>query len=1100
MLSSLHARSRVIISWSCLLFLVCSNIPQVATAQSPGDDSVIRKLVEEFFGRYQKSDLDGLISLWSEKSPDVITRRHEFQQTFARTKIRLRKLTIGKTDVNKDKATIRVAVEIEAEDIKSGKAADGFGIINRTFHLLREGEVWKVWQYVASEQELATVLLAAKTDEERKGLLAAEKELVTVELVRALLSEGRRLHTQGAYSVALDSYGLALSLAESLRDLSGAANAIRGMANAHFLQGNYKQALEDYQKSLRIYEEIGDKQGIAATLNNIGNVYTSQGAYTPALEHYQKSMKIREEIGDKQGIASTLNNIGLVYFSQGHYTQALEHYQKGLKCAEEVGLKQGIASALTNIGNVRNSQGNYRQALEVYQKSLKIQEAMGDRQGIAATLGNIGLVHYLQGNYRQALERHQRSLKIKKEIGDKQGIANTLGNIGLAHDSQGSYTQALQHYRESLKIKEEIGDKRGIANMSNSIGNVNSSQGNYTQALEWHQRSLKINQEVGDKRGIADTLADIALVHNSRGNSLQALEHHQKSLRIREEIGDKQGIAATLSNIGKAHYSQGHYALAEKAFADAIALVEELRGRVAGDEQQQQQYFQTKLSPYLQMISLLLDGKKHVEAFSYTERVKSRALLDTLQSGRIDVTKAMTDDEQAEERRLKTELVLRNTQIYREHLRKKPDKALLIDLEARRTKARIDYEGFQIDLYAAHPELKIQRGEMQPISIAEAGELIPNGGTAILEYVVTEDNTYLFVLTKEQSRINAESSADVPILNVYTIKEKQKNLADRVRRLHSRLAQKDVEYSEAARRLHDLLVRPARVHLRNKTNLIIVPDGVLWQVPFQTLQPSVNRFLIEDHTISYAPSLTVLREMMNLKQKRQAASAGLSTLLAFGNPDLGPEAKATLRALYTDVLANERLLPLPQTEKLVNTLRQLYGSERSKIYIGAEAREDRVKKEAGSCRILQFATHGIADNTNPMYSRLVMSQSGVDDQEDGMLEAWEIMNLDLNAEMGVLSACETAQGRVAGGEGMIGLAWAFFVAGCPTTIVSQWPVEASSTTELMIEFHKTLKPTMEGRIPPMSKAEALQAAMLKLRKSYRHPFYWAPFVVIGDAR
>jgi CHAT domain-containing protein len=298
------------------------------------------------------------------------------------------------------------------------------------------------------------------------------------------------------------------------------------------------------------------------------------------------------------------------------------------------------------------------------------------------------------------------------------------------------------------------------------------------------------------------------------------------------------------------------------------------------------------------------------------------------------------------------------------------------------------------------------------------------------------------------------------------------------------------------------LVGPARSDLKNKTNLIVVPDGVLWQVPFQALQPSLNRFLIQDYTISYAPSLTVLRETMNVEQRRKPAARELSTLLAFGNPDVAPTTAANLHAVYQGVLADEKLTPLPQTENLVKTLSRLYGPGRSKVYIRAEAREDRAKKEAGACRILQFATHGILDNTNPMYSQLVMSQSGVDEHEDGMLEAWEIMKLDLKAEIVVLSACDTAQGRVAGGEGMIGLAWAFFVAGCPTTVVSQWSVEVNSATELMVEFHKGLKPGIEGRSSNVSKAGALRAAVLKLMKNphYRHPFYWAPFVVIGDGR
>ena len=162
------------------------------------------------------------------------------------------------------------------------------------------------------------------------------------------------------------------------------------------------------------------------------------------------------------------------------------------------------------------------------------------------------------------------------------------------------------------------------------------------------------------------------------------------------------------------------------------------------------------------------------------------------------------------------------------------------------------------------------------------------------------------------------------------------------------------------------------------------------------------------------------------------------------------------------------------------------------MYVGVEASEERAKAEADGSRILHFATHGIVNEASPMYSQLVLSTLG--DKEDGLLEAWEILNLDLNADLVVLSACETARGRVGAGEGMVGISWAFFVAGSPTTVVSQWKVESASTTELMLSFHRNL---MKGD----SKAQALRSAALKLLgdSRYRHPFYWAGFVVIGDA-
>jgi CHAT domain-containing protein len=198
---------------------------------------------------------------------------------------------------------------------------------------------------------------------------------------------------------------------------------------------------------------------------------------------------------------------------------------------------------------------------------------------------------------------------------------------------------------------------------------------------------------------------------------------------------------------------------------------------------------------------------------------------------------------------------------------------------------------------------------------------------------------------------------------------------------------------------------------------------------------------------------------------------------------------------------DEDLAPLPDAERQVNGLGQIYGTTRSRIYTGPDASEARVKTEAGGYRILQLAAHGILNDADPMYSHIVLSQS-VDQKEDGLLEAWEMMNLNLDADMVVLSACETARGRVGAGEGVIGMSWALFIAGSPTTVVSQWKVDAASTTELMLEFHRRLNPAAAGRARPSgSKSEALRQAALRLLKSpqYRHPFYWAGFVIVGDA-
>ena len=299
------------------------------------------------------------------------------------------------------------------------------------------------------------------------------------------------------------------------------------------------------------------------------------------------------------------------------------------------------------------------------------------------------------------------------------------------------------------------------------------------------------------------------------------------------------------------------------------------------------------------------------------------------------------------------------------------------------------------------------------------------------------------------------------------------------------MAGRDLGFRASATKLFDLLLKPAQTQLKGKTKLIIVPDDKLWELPFQALRTSTTRFLIEDAAISYVPSLTVLREMT----RRPKAQTAAPTLLAMGNPALGKE--TIERATFA--LRDGKFEPLPEAESEVKAIGQLYGATRSKVFMGAAAREDRAKAEAGQMRVLHFATHGVMNNASPLYSHLVLANS---DKEDGLLEAWELMQMDLQADLAVLSACETARGRYGAGEGMIGLSWALFVAGVPATVVSQWKVESASTRDLMLQFHRGLQ---SGKT---SKAEALRQASLSLLKqpATSHPFYWAGFVLVGNPR
>jgi len=271
----------------------------------------------------------------------------------------------------------------------------------------------------------------------------------------------------------------------------------------------------------------------------------------------------------------------------------------------------------------------------------------------------------------------------------------------------------------------------------------------------------------------------------------------------------------------------------------------------------------------------------------------------------------------------------------------------------------------------------------------------------------------------------------------------------------------------------------------------------LWDLPFQALRNHQNRFLIEDAAISYAPSLTVLREMT--KRKNQSDHVNPATLLALGNPLMANET-ASRASLARSEANHGKLDPLPEAEQEVKALGRLYGATRSKVYTGAQAREDRFKREAGEAKILHFATHATLNNASPMYSNLALAEGGPN--EDGLLEAWELMELKLHAELAVLSACETARGRIGAGEGMIGLSWAMFIAGVPSIVVSQWKVESAGTRDLMVNFHRGLISAPGAEKAKQTKTEALRQAELKLMKNPEtsHPFYWAGFVLVGDGR
>ena len=803
------------------------------------------------------------------------------------------------------------------------------------------------------------------------------------------------------------------------------------------------------------------------------------------------------------GLLKGLSNVAAETLSKkGNDDQAAMILNIVLTIARRDNSLLGTANALIGLGDVYAARGDYWRAADNYQQMMKLMESLGHKAGIALLSIRLGDIHYYQGNFPQALDYYQRSVNLYEELGSKEDIAHPLLRMGDVYFAQNDNPRALEYYQRSLKICEQTFDKGGATFLLNRIAEVYAAQDRYEEADDFYRRSLKLQEELGIKSITATTLNGMGNIRYRQGNYSEAARLSARAAELAKEGHAPEVLWKTLTSLGQAYLALKQLDRAQQSFDEAIAILEKMRGQLVGGERDQQLFFENKTGPYVEMVGLLIAQNKVTEAFHYAEMAKGRMLLDVLRHGRSDISKTKTAEERDHEKQLQATVTALSSQQRKEISARQPDKSRLAFLDTQLQKARLEYEAYETRIYAAHPDLRTGQGGSEPLSLNEAGALINDSQTALLEYVVTQNRTYLFVLTKP-NRI------DPVRLKVYSIVVSARELTTRVADFRQRLAGNSADFKESARSLYDLLLQAAQTELDGKNTICIVPSEGLWELPFQALLSRSNKYVLEDHALSYVPSLSVLREM---KKKavaprltdRNVSSDGLLTkvsatappalprLLAIGNPALSAQSAARLPLTRNEVSFDS----LPQAEQEVKAIGELYGAGASTILIGNAAREETFKAKASQYPVLHFAAHGVLDDVNPLYSRLLLATES--DSEDGFLEAREIMKLDLHADLAVLSACQTARGQVASGEGLIGMSWALFIAGTSTTVVSQWKVDSASTARLMIDFHRNLQ-SEKGPLRSGT-AEALRKAAIKLMADpkYSHPFFWSGFVVVGN--
>ena len=801
------------------------------------------------------------------------------------------------------------------------------------------------------------------------------------------------------------------------------------------IDGDYARAQAFDDLVFRLAQAAGAAEDAAAAQVQTGYLFREEGDIAGALDAVGKALAYYEaHPGNQHGLISTYQTEGLCHMSQSDFARALDCYHRALSLAEEIKSPEGTISALNNIGEVYRTQGEPQRALQFYEQARK---AVGNDQA--------------------------------------WNMAFIFNNIGMCYDAMGDLDRAIENIQRARAVAEKVHARPRVETSLAVLGDLELKRGNLDFAHDFYAESLQLAQELGDAEGAARATLGSAEVALARGDAAAALDQAQRAVGLSRKTGEIDRIAPSLTLSGRALRALGRDAEAKKAFEGAIAAVEAMRSRVAGGDIEREALFAQQIAPYRELVSLLVWQKRPEEALLVAEKASARVLLDATDGGRTEWPSVLTPEERSRLHGMNLQATEASHELTRLGTAAPSDEVAIARAEAALRDARDAQEDFAALIQSSHPELRRMTPPPALKSLAELEPTLRGGKTTLLRFVVGEEESFLFI-------VNLPNGTKLPTLKVVSVGQGRATLARLASDYRTSLANRGLTWEKSARRLYDLLLRPAEAQLEGASAILIVPDGPLWELPFQSLEKETDHPVLVDYSIRYAPSLTLLSRLEKL-----APASPEHQILAFVNPALGPKFDTVKGSL-----ADREWRPLPGMEEQAVELAKIYPPPAGEILVGAEAREKTFKDDAGNAAILHFATHGVLDDRAPLYSYLLLSQVGIAPGENGRLETRELLQLKLHARLAVLCGCETARGQVTAGEGVVGLSWGFLVAGCPATIVSQWKVDSASSTPLMIELYRQLHNGVEN-------AEALRRASLRLRQDprYRHPFYWAPFVLVG---
>ncbi len=674
------------------------------------------------------------------------------------------------------------------------------------------------------------------------------------------------------------------------------------------------------------------------------------------------------------------------------------------------------------------------------------------------------------GRYDRTKIYAEEALDICKREGYKAAQAEALLKLAEATWCLKRHEEAIELAGQTLRLSQQIHPPSNyIAGRAHqTLGFLNLWAGRLTESLNHGEKAVEQLRRARAWRPLSQSYLYLGLAQRKLNMKDDARRSYESAIKVAGAIGRTETLWRAHSQLGRMAEEEGDAREAFKHYAEAINIIESLRGEL-GDPSLKALYMENKFYVYEWMIRLLHRMKREDVAFHYLERSKARIMLDMLRDKAFVSQGNELNDLLARERSLRDELQERINTPTQLSLRVSEEEGPGDESQPEsREEENPELERLQSELKSVVERIEQLDPDMaslvavNPLRAKEIQALLDDE-TALLAYFIGTEWNEVFIVTRDKV---VALSLDTP----------RKKIIDRLKEFRSQVMEgvsiklyTSKDYEKALTELYEILIRPVEGHIAGKRHLVVVPHGALHYLPFQALRFPDGRYLIDSFTVSYLPSASVL------KYARIKNRGNHTDFFAAANP-------------VTD------LAPLPAAEVEASEVSTLF--ERKLVLIGPVATKSKVKIEGPRYDYLLFSTHGEMIESDPLKSNLRFTATA---QDDGKLTVGEIFDMEVKANLVTLSACETGLARGMGGDlprgdDLVGLSRAFIHAGAPSVVASLWRVSDDSTVAMMRLFYRNLR--------TMSKAEALRQAELELAKSntqsYSHPFFWAPFILVGD--